>query len=728
MPKHEDNRLERLFGSKGGQRSIKPLWAVGDIQSDSDEVEKDILKWAAESYEIVEDEAEVRQQNMFDNVALYMSRTFGGQSLHIFKGSEVDPRGTQSTRRIRINHLHEMTESHIASIASSRPAISVLPSGSDEYSDKIAAKTAKTVIESIWYDQNIDNLFRRVQRSALICGEGFILIKWDPQAGPKHPASKEADRLGIKEVDRRDEEGNILETEHGKRIKLPTDQRIGEVCYERLLSWDVFKEPVEYGKVEDWIMHREYVNIEKLKAQYPKKVGKIKDSAKDKVFNLNTLSQENAGERVLVLTLYHRSTPELPNGLIIKMTPDVILEKKDIEFDSLNTRRLLPIISLKDGEIDGLQYGWPLTVFETGKGLQQAINNITSIIIRNHSITAPKWVMPIGSTSDRSLGNGPVIIKYDANAGPAPQLIAPPPLSQELFLFRDKLKEDLQQITGVHGVSRGEPPGSIRAGVALQFLEEQEIKRRTSMIAKYNDFIVEAAVITLAIAGDMYTDDDGRVAKMFGQFNSVRLKKFQKADLTKYYDIHVQRSSALPESKAAKIQLLLEISQQRPNLLTDEQFLDMIEIPRTERLFNLTTAALDAAESDWEDFIEGEELPAPEEWYDLITYWKVFSKNMQSKMFRTEVPEEIREQIKSHLAALEFLMINRGAENPIFAQQITVLSQFPRIYKPSIEEIQVLGGLAGQPQLPPELGADAGPGNLGSAPGPVNEIVGEDLL
>jgi len=726
MSEQYRDKLQSLFSSKAGELAIKPLWTVGDLNSESKELERDLRNWANEAYKTLCDDSESRHQIMFENLALYMSRTINSSPIHIFKGSEVDPRGTQGTRRIRINHLHEMTESHIASIASSRPAVTVLPSGSDEYTDKIAAKTAKTIIESIWYDQDIDNRLRKVQRSALICGEGYLLIDWDPNAGPPHPASKEASRLGIKEVDLKDDEGNTVETEDGKKIKIPADVRIGEVNYKRLLSWDVFKEPVQYGNVEDWMLVRDYVNIETLKAQYPDKASKMKTSSKEKVFDLGTMSHKNAGDRVLVLTLYHRATPQVPKGRIIKLTPEVILENREIEFESLISRRILPIISLRDGEIDGMQYGWPLTVFETGKGLQQAINNLTSIIIRNHSITAPKWVMPIGSTSDRSLGNGPVIVKYDANAGPAPQLIAPPPLSQELFLFRDKLKEDLQQITGVHGISRGEPPGSIRAGVALQFLEEQEIKRRTSMIAKYNDFIAKTAIITLAIAGDKYSDKDGRVAKLFGQFNSVRLKKFKAADLTRYYDINVQRSSALPESKAAKIQLLLEISRERPNLLSDEQFLDLVEIPRNDRLFNVTTAALDAAESDWEDLISGEELPAPEEWYDLVTYWKVFSKNIQSKMFRTEVPEEIRTLILDHLMALEFLMVSKGSENGIFAQSIAVLPQFPRIYKPSIEEIQVLGGIAG---LPPGL-----PGEQGGAGGPLlppqqnNEIVGEDLL
>lgn len=719
------DKLGHLFGHKAGQISIKPLWSIGDIESDSKEINKDILKWGNESYKTLLEDSSTRHNIMFENMALYMSRNVGERPINIFRGKELAPNPSNGTSKIRINHLHEMTESHISRVATIRPAVTVLPGGSDEFSDKIAAKTAKTVIESIWYEQDIDDILRKIQRTAFISGEGYLLVDWDPNAGPKHPAAQEANRLDIKEVDLRDKEGNTITTEDGKTIKIPTDVRVGDVCYKRLLPWNVFKEPVEYGKLEDWVMVRDYINIDKLKAQYPDKAKLIKKSSSEKVFDVECVSHRDAGDRVLVLTIYHKSTPELPEGRVIKMTPEVVLENKELEFNSLNSRRLLPIISLKDGEIDGMQYGWPLTVFETGKRIQQAINNITSIIIRNHSITAPKWIMPLGSTSDRSLGNGPVIVKYDANAGPAPQLIAPPPLSQELFLFRDKLKEDLQQITGVHGVSRGEPPGSIRAGVALQFLEEQELKRATSMISKYNDFIAKTAILTLAIAGDKYSDTDGRVAKLFGQFNSVRLKKFKASDLTRYYDIHVQRSSALPESKAAKIQLLLEITRERPGLLSDEQFLDLVEIPRNERLFNVTTAALDRAESDWEDAMSGEELPPPEDWYDLITHWEVFSKNIQTKVFSTEVPEDIRTVVLDHIRALEFLMLNRAAENPLFAQKITGLSQFPRIYKPSLEEIQVLGGFAGTPPpLPGEQGEITG---LGDIPPEQDEILNEGL-
>ena len=73
------------------------------------------------------------------------------------------------------------------------------------------------------------------------------------------------------------------------------------------------------------------------------------------------------------------------------------------------------------------------------------------------------------------------------------------PTPPELFKFRGELKEEFQQISGVFGVSRGEPPPGIKAGVALQFLNEQEQERFNEHILKWNDFIRRIAIKTISV-------------------------------------------------------------------------------------------------------------------------------------------------------------------------------------------------------------------------------------
>ena len=141
-----------------------------------------------------------------------------------------------------------------------------------------------------------------------------------------------------------------------------------------------------------------------------------------------------------------------------------------------------------------------VSFFEQIKGLTGTYNNLTNMLIRNAvMVSHPKWFVPAGSVALDRLGNDITIAQYK---GPTPPSLAvPPSIPADLFKFRDALKEEFQQISGVFGVSRGEPPAGIKAGVALQFLSEQESERYNELVLKWNEVIRQGAEMTIAEIG-----------------------------------------------------------------------------------------------------------------------------------------------------------------------------------------------------------------------------------
>ena len=286
-----------------------------------------------------------------------------------------------------------------------------------------------------------------------------------------------------------------------------------------------------------------------------------------------------------------------------------------------------------------------------------------------------KWVMPRGACKIESLGNDNTIVQYQ---GPTPPvMLQTQPNPPEAYSFRNSLRDEMGQIYGVQGVSRGTPPQGITAGVALQFLNEQEQERATTDVAKHNTLIQNIAKKTIAVAGDYYQVDDGRMLRIVGKDNKYAIRHFDSANLSKNYDVRMQVGSALPESKAGKIQRIVEIMQMKPDLLSNERWVDLLELGNTDKMNTLITAAVKAAESENEDMMAGKPVMDPQDYEDHIVHWKTHVKAIQSRTFKEECPPHYREKVLEHIALHEFVMVEKAQANPAFEAKLAELPLFP---------------------------------------------------
>ena len=54
---------------------------------------------------------------------------------------------------------------------------------------------------------------------------------------------------------------------------------------------------------------------------------------------------------------------------------------------------------------------------------------------------------------------------------------------------------------------------------------------------------------------------------------------------------------------------------------------------------------------------------------------------MQARSFKEEVPPEMREALKEHVAIHEFIMMQKAQENPLFQAKLAQLDHFPMFYR-----------------------------------------------
>ena len=158
---------------------------------------------------------------------------------------------------------------------------------------------------------------------------------------------------------------------------------------------------------------------------------------------------------------------------------------------------------------------------------------------------------------------------------------------------------------------------------------------------------------------------------------NMQFRHFDTANLYKSYDVRLELGSGLPESKAGKVQRIIEIMQMKPDLLSNERWMDLLDLADTEKMNSLITVAVRAAESENEDIMAGRPVGDPEEFEDHIVHWKVHTKAMQERTFKEECPPEYRKEVMEHIAIHEFLMVEKAKANPLFQAKLAELPLFP---------------------------------------------------
>ena len=621
--------------------NVKPFHAINK------EDEKEVHEWCKKVVETLEKQSVARHSRMRKNLEVYKGVSTSLRRTDIRRSEK---QFLNKVNKFVVNHLHDMTETRISQLCRVKPAVNILPTN-DEFEDRNAAQSVKYLVDHLWYINNIDSLRQKMLRNAFIFGESYCFVLWDKDKGDLHPEYVKARDLGIP-------------LENIDTVK------VGDVKYEIEVPWRVHLQRQKQIEDVEYCFRTKVISTETLKKDYPEAKEKIKNTSNIKAFDSDTLTDHLLEEETIVYELYHKHTKYCKEGYYVKFTEDVILEMDKLPF----SHGELPFIRITDMDEPERLNG--VSAYEMVAPIQKMHDNLSTMLAKNiYLMGHAKWVMPRGACKIESLGNDNTIVQYQ---GPTPpQMLQTRPNPPEAYGFRDSLRNELGQIYGIQGVSRGQPPAGVTAAVALQFLNEQEQERNHTAVIKHNDMIIGLAKMTIAVAGDYYDMDDGRLLRIVGKNNKFSLRHFDSANLSKSYDVRVELGTGLPESKAGRIQRIVEVMQMKPDLLSNERWIDLLDLGHSDKMNSLITVAVRAAESENEDMLAGRFVGEPEEFEDHIVHWKVHTKAIQERSFKEEAPAEYREELLEHIAIHEFVMVEKAKMNPLFQAKLAELPLFP---------------------------------------------------
>lgn len=705
--------FDELGSNESYQANTKPIYSF-DLDDKAND--KDVLNWLKAERDYIESESKDRVRNMRKNLSLYKGIQYQDTEVRTDARTRGDDR-TSFIRKIVSNQLYSITKDRVARLVKYRPAVAILPTN-DELEDKLAAKMTKMLLDHIWYEQDFEGSLQiALATYALVMGESFLLVDWDSGKGDISPAYLKAKKRAGGRVPLLDENGQQVLDPQGNKVYVDKPVRVGDVVYKPLLADQVLVQCVSRWDLAEYCFTMEPVTTDLLRIQYPDKAAFIKDTDAQ-IYDYETMTLKSTRRTVYKYTFWHKRCPQLDSGRKIVFIDDCILENVEFPFSHED----LPLVRFTDMDLAGELHGTSL--FEQIKGLTGTFNNLTNMFLRNIvMVSHPKWMVPAGSVALDRLGNDITIVQYK---GPQPPVLATSQsIPSDAFNFREKIREEFLAIAGVGQVSRGEPPPGIKAGVALQFLSEQEQERYNELALKWNEMIKKVAQMTIAVAGDYYDESDERMIRVLGKNNEYMTEFFKVSTLEKDYDIRIQNSSALPTSKAARTQTLLDLAERFPDQFAGEQVIEMLDLAQNDKFVDAATVAVRSAEAENEKLgeIKDGELLAPVEFENHIIHWKIHTRQMQEFSFKYKTSKEVQERFKDHVIAHEMFMTEHAKKSPMFAKQLEALPLFPMFYFEPV----ILPPAPEMPMMPPQQGSMIRQGLPAEAGLPVNPAAGGGL-
>jgi len=259
------------------------------------------------------------------------------------------------------------------------------------------------------------------------------------------------------------------------------------------------------------------------------------------------------------------------NGRKITIAGDVLLEDIENPYDDG-----FPYVMWKCNPIPG-QF-WAMGEIEQLISPQEAMCSLMNSIIESAELTGnPIWILDKNCGVEKnSLTNrkGLVVRK---NPGTEVRRDTPPTIPAYIQNIIAELKTDIERVSGVFDVTRGEKPVGVTAAAAIEALNETaqgriklKVQTMEDMLSKLGSKWVRrmqqfwSVQRSIRITGEEYVPNSNLMQDVqwvnIGQKN-IGFKEIDRTDLDGDFDIEVVGGSTMPTNKTARFQQLIQLAQ-----------------------------------------------------------------------------------------------------------------------------------------------------------------------
>lgn len=520
---------------------------LGLSKADADK----LISWANEQFTAMKNARWKQERQWYLNLAFY----FGQQNVAFRGGNEgisrdfklYTPPAPYYRARPVINQIRPRIRTEMSKLTAQKPSAFVVPASSDDR-DMYAAHAGEQIWDSLYRSKKLHNVLRRAVFWTSTTGNGFIKAYWDEDS-----------------VDQFSEQlGDILYT---------------PVTPFHLYVPDQKEEDIEY---QPFIIEASMRNADQLSQAFgqeikfePAKGGILEDSF------LNVLGVEKweKNREVLVLECWVKPgmTKILPAGGQFTIAGNQLISPPTAGWPYQHGRYPYAHIShIPTGKF------YRDSIINDLVPLQKEYNRTRGQIIEaKNRMAKPQLAAEIGSLDPTKVTTEPgQIIMY------RPGFQAPTPIQlQEIPSYviqeLERIKQDMDEISGQHEVSRGQTPPGVTAATAISYLQEQDDSKLSHTFDSVEEALEKVALMTLNYVHQYW--DTPRMVKVTGEDGSFDVMAFQGSELHGNTDIRVEAGSALPTSKAAKQAFIMDLM--KMGFIDPTKGLEVMEIGGINKIY-----------------------------------------------------------------------------------------------------------------------------------------------
>lgn len=579
-----------------------------------------------------------------------------------------DPDRVQAT----INRMWPNSRIIISKAVQRELSFEVVPSAADDEAME-GAKLAESIIEDHRKRHDWESLREKLAWMAWKGGTAGICVDWDPNAGDVIAAAE-----GTK-------------YNQGDTVETPLS-----------LAEFVVEPGVRDGERARWWVKCQVLPPENVQAMFEMSKRPEADASNGmSPFQRKLLTSQYAGstsdqlvDLTLVLTYYERPNHLRPQGAIAVVVGDEVvaggIRPWPFPFkDRLN----LAIIHETPNETK-----WTgETVCTMARPIQTAFNASWSSIIEHMKMAGNARLILPQSAIDLmdSITDLPGEIVPYPDGTEKPAWLAPTQMPAWWVEEPKALHDQLDDIMGVHDVSRGQAPVNIDSGYGLSVLAEQD----TTPVGKLVKGMAYAfgRVATMALQIMEVQVKDKRQAVVRTPSMPPQTTGWTGADLVGQTQAEVPLESVMPRNHSAMAQLAKELVQMGL-IQTFEQFATVSEMPGYRDLINRLDP--DVSKARWENHSMAQGgVEIPEQFDDHTVHIKELNDFRKSARYRTLDPET-RQIFEDHAKAHETLaaeaagrMQAMSATDPLMAQAVPDSNGTPALPQPDIRPARIGPGM-----------------------------------
>ena len=589
-------------------------------------------------------------------------------------------RNRGNTTGITVNKILPTIQNRQAKICQNPPRYDVRPE-SNSTEDKEGGRLGLDVLRWIWDTQHIDEKRLNLVMWLQECGHAYLKASWDPTLG-KEMIDPETGEL--------DYEGDV-------RIDVKS-------------SFEIFPDPLAKSLDEaSYIIEATVRKIDYFRMRYPEKGHLVEPEDcwlmslqyEERIKSMNVRGpaasfQQAMKDCAIELIKYEKRSKDYPNGRMIICANGILLEDKELPIG------VIPFAKFDDIMIGGKYYSEAIITH------LRPLNEQSNNVIRKRAdwvnkLLAGKYAAARGSglTQESLNDQSGEIVYYDvvpnAPNGGAPAPMAIPNIPQYAYNEEDKIDAQINYVSGISDVSRGEIPSAGIPAIGMQLLVEQDQSRIGVMVEQHERSYAKLGTYILKFVSKFYTMD--RTMKIAGK-QGFMVKTVNGAMLRGNTDVIVVKGSTLPGSKVLRRQEITNAYQLgilgnpddvkvREKVLAAMEFGDIAEMWRKQALDEYQVM-LGIKQ------IEKGELPQAHK-YDNHEYWI-----QQLNEYRIEKTDDLPEL----QAALIETCVNQHMDYLVDLSNVTAPGPLPEPPPiPPAPPIPLPGALPPMPQGQPIEGA-----------------------